>query len=181
MTDDPEKAELIKKIALAESLAQADKLILAQMEQCAANFRKAEAALSKFYARGPRAKKRLGRPRFWKSPDGLSFVWEVERIKKERKCKTTATAIRAAKKQLIRQGQLSKTSEAVAARLAKLTDKELQIRYHDARNFWRFVVDPEAYNREREVLERNVDQALTAWRAVGRSPYGLFVTNSGFS
>jgi hypothetical protein len=71
-----------------------------------ADFRKAEAALHKFYATGPRKKKKSGRPGFWKSSDGLSFVWEVERLRKERRFKNRA--IRAAVKQIRQRSERAK-------------------------------------------------------------------------
>ena len=132
-----------------------------------ANLKQAEAALMKFYASGPRKKQKAGRPSFWKSFDGFFFVQQVERIRKERKCKAAA-AIRAAAKELIRWGEqgkaygMDKAGIARAARLAKLTDNELQVRYQEARKYWSFVVDSEAYEREREVLEHNFEEALRA-------------------
>jgi hypothetical protein len=86
-----------------------------------ANFRKAEAALYKFYATGPRKKKKSGRPGFWKSQDGLFFVSEVERFRKERKFKTRA--ITAALKQTKRWSELAKTygiNDPVIVRAARL-------------------------------------------------------------
>jgi len=171
VTDESEKAELRKKIAQAEKRLWASQAELAEINQRIAHFEKAKAALSEFYRRGPRSKKKSGRPGFWKSPHGCSFVWEVERIKRERKCKT-ATAIRVAKKELIQWGQqLSKTYSkdnpaiALAARLVRLTDDAaLQSRYQEARRYWLFMVDPEAYQREEEALQRNFERASRRWR-----------------
>ena len=167
MTDEEEKAELKRKIAQAERRIQ--------------DMNKAEAALMKFYAARPREKKKSGRPSFWKGPAGSFFVLEVERIKKERKKCKTATAIRVAKKNLIRLGQLFKTSGtgdstsiALAAKLAKLTnDQELQSRYQEARKYWLFIVDPEADERELEALKRNFKQALAASQEAStqKNPY----------
>jgi hypothetical protein len=133
-----------------------------------ANFRKAEAALHKFYATGPRKKKKSGRPGFWKSPDGLFFVSEVERFRKERKFKTRA--ITAALKQTKRWSELAKTygtkSDPVIARAARLANQshnELQVRYSEARRYWKFLIDPESDRREQQSLERNFDEALSAW------------------
>jgi hypothetical protein len=64
-----------------------------------ANFRKAEAALHKFYATGPRKKKKSGRPSSWKSPPGAFFVQEVEDLAKKRNW-TKAKALRIVSKQL---------------------------------------------------------------------------------
>ena len=182
-----EKAELTKKIA------QAEKRLLSYQEEAAkyqaeaaeinqriAHLEKRQAALTRFYKRGPHSKKKSGRPGFWKSPHGCTFVLEVERIKQERKCKT-ATAIRVAKKELIQWGQqLSKTYSkdnpaiARAARLVRLTDDAaLQSRYQEARRYWLFMVDPEAYQREEEALQRNFERALQALQdaAPKKNPY----------
>jgi len=160
MTDEVEKAELKRKIAQAEKRIR--------------EMNKANSALMKFYAARPRPKKKSGRPGFWKSPAGCFFVEEVERIKKERNCKT-ATAIRAAKKNIIRWAKLIKdnTSIALAAKLVKLPDQELQIRYQEARKYWLFIVDPEADERELEALKRNFKQALAASQeaAPKKNPY----------
>jgi len=167
MTDDSEKAELRKKIARAERRLWATRAEMAEFEQRVANFEKAEAALMKFYKRGPHSKKKSGRPSFWKSPHGCFFVWEVETILEERKCKI-ATAIRTAKKNTIERGKRSKARGytdpiiARAARLAKLSDEQLQVRYQEARRHWLFMVDPEAYQREEEALQCNLEQALRA-------------------
>jgi hypothetical protein len=62
----------------------------------------------------------------------------------------------------------------MAARLAKLSDEQLQVRYQEARKFWLPMVDPEAYEREREALERNFEQALAALQEVAalkKNPY----------
>jgi hypothetical protein len=130
--------------------------------------------------REARTAKKSGRPGFWKSPHGLFFVWEVEGIMKERKCKT-ATAIRAAKKELIRAGQMSKAygarnhlAIARAARLIQLTDDAaLQSRYQEARRYWLFIIDPKAHEKEEQSLKRNVDEALSAWNKAldARNPY----------
>jgi len=118
MTDDSEKAELRKKIARAERRLWATRAEMAEFEQRVANFEKAEAALMKFYKRGPHSKKKSGRPSFWKSPHGCFFVWEVETILEERKCKI-ATAIRTAKKI-----QLNEASEARLAVIQILSSRE---------------------------------------------------------
>src|SRR5262245_1343441 len=114
MTDEEEIAELKRKIAQAERRIK--------------EMNKAKAALMKFYAARPRPKKKPGRPSFWKGLAGSFFVEEVEWMKERKKCKT-ATAIRSAKKNLIRLVQLFKTSGAgdstsiaLAAKLAKLTN-----------------------------------------------------------
>jgi hypothetical protein len=166
---DPEIAELKRKVDQAEKR-------LREINQCKANYEKAIAALNEFYARGPHPKKKSGRPGFWKGPHGCDFVLRVETIKKERKCKT-ATAIRAAKKEFIRWGQMAKAYDKSAvlraARLAMLTDDAaLQSRYQEARKYWLFVVDPETYEKEEQSLKRNVDEALSAWRkSLTRNPY----------
>lgn len=141
MTDDSEKIELRKKIAQAERRLSAARAKTAEINRRIANFEKAEAALMKFYTRGPRTKKKSGRPGFWKSSHGFSFVLEVENIVKERKCKIS-TAIRAARKKTIQWSKQSKArgfsdhpAIARAVRLAKLTDEELQTRYQEARKF----------------------------------------------
>jgi len=186
MTDDPEKAELRKRITQAEKRLWAyqaelteSQAKLTESKQRIANFEKAEAALMKFYRRGPHTKKKLGRPAFWKSYDGFSFVRQVEKVLKERKCRIV-TAIRIAKKLTIERGKRSKargyTDPAIAraARLAKLSDEQLQVRYQEARKFWLPMVDPEAYEREREALERNFEQALAALQEVAalkKNPY----------
>jgi hypothetical protein len=166
MTDEEEKAELKRKIAQAERRIQ--------------EMNKAKAALMKFYAARPREKKKPGRPSFWKGPAGSFFVLEVERIKKERKKCKTATATRVAKKNLIRLGQLFKTSGtgdstsiALAAKLKLTNDQELQSRYQEARKYWLFIIDPEADERELESLKRNFEQALAALQeaAPKKNPY----------
>jgi hypothetical protein len=178
VTDDSEKIELRKKIAQAEKRLCAAQAKIAGINQRVANFEKAEAALMKFYTRGPHKKKKSGRPTFWKSPHGLFFVQEVERIAKERKCKT-ATAIRAARTATIRWAEQAEARGikgpviARAARLARLTDDAaLQSRYQEVRKFWLFLVDPEAYRREQEILEYNFQQALAALQeGPARNPY----------
>jgi hypothetical protein len=150
-----------KELGIIElELAQAE----ADCKTAEANFRKAEAALHKFYAMGPRQKKKSGRPGFWKSEDGLSFVWEVERLRKERRFKIRA--IRAALKQI---KQLREQAQAcgekddpVIARAARLANSRLQVRYSEARRYWKFLIDPESHQREQESLERNCDEALSA-------------------
>jgi hypothetical protein len=139
-----------------------------------AEMRQAETALERFYAKGPQQKKKSGAPAFWKSPHGCFFVREVERIKKERKCKT-ATAIRKARKETIEWAKLAKACGikdhpviARAATLAKQTDNELQVRYQEARKYWLFVIDPEAYRREQATLQYNFEQALAAYK---KGPY----------
>ena len=110
---------------------------------------KAEAALMKFYKRGPHSKKKSGRPSFWKSPHGCFFVWEVETILEERKCKI-ATAIRTAKKNTIERGKRSKARGytdpiiARAARLAKLSDEQLQVRYQEAVSYTHLTLPTKA-------------------------------------
>jgi hypothetical protein len=143
-----------------------------------AEMRQAEIALERFYAKGPHKKKKPGRPGFWKSPHGCFFVWEVERIKKERKYKTAA-AIRKARKETIDWAKLAKAYGikdhpviARAATLAKQTNNELQVRYQEARKYWLFVIDPEAYRREQATLQYNFEQALAACKkGPHRSPY----------
>jgi hypothetical protein len=126
VTDDSEKIELRKKIAQAEKRLCAAQAKIAGINQRVANFEKAEAALMKFYTRGPHKKKKSGRPTFWKSPHGLFFVQEVERIAKERKCKT-ATAIRAARTATIRwaeQAEARGIKGPVIARAARLANSQ---------------------------------------------------------
>jgi hypothetical protein len=168
MTDDPEKAELRKKLAQAERRLRATQAEMAEIKQCVTNFEKAEAALMKFYARGPRTKKKSGRPGFWKSSGGLAFVEQVEEIAKERKCKI-ATAIRIARKKTLQRAERSKASGftndpaiARAARLAKLSDDALQARFQEARWYWLFMVDFDAWRQKQEKLNRDYDQALAA-------------------
>jgi hypothetical protein len=173
---DPELAELIKKVAQAEKRRRLTEIELAEMQQARAAFEKAEAALHKFYAKGPHKKKKPGRPGFWKSPEGHLFVLEVDRIVKERGCKI-AFAIRIARKKTIEWSKWVQTDRlkglmiARATRLAKLTDRQLETRYQEARRYWSFLIDPEAHQKGEETLRRNFDQALAAWRAVGRNPY----------
>jgi len=164
---DSEKAELRKRIILAEKRSSEYEAKTAEIKRRSAHFEKVKAALYKFYGSGPHPKKKPGRPSFWKSPHGLSFVWEVEKIVKERN-KKLAPAIRAAVERTKRRAKRSqrygsKNPEiARAARLAEQTDEELQVRYQEARKYWLFVIDPEAYQREREILEDNFEQALLA-------------------
>jgi|SRR6516164_9536868 len=173
---DPELAELRKKVAQAEKRRRLTEIELAEMRQAQAAFEKTEAALHKFYAKGPHKKKKPGRPGFWKSPEGLFFVLEVDEIVKERGCKI-AVAIRRARKETIKWSKLVQTDRlkrlmiARAARLEKLTDRQLETRYQEARRYWSFLIDPGAHQKEEKTLRRNFDQALAAWRAVGRNPY----------
>jgi hypothetical protein len=158
MTDDAEVIELRKKIAQAEKrLSENERLLseskqrTAETKQRLANLEKAKAALMKFYARGPHTKKKSGRPGFWVTPDGCSFVWEVERFKKKRKCKTAFAIIQVRKKTIRSANQLKARGIkspiiARAARLERLAnDASLRRGYEDARRFWLFMVDPEAY------------------------------------
>jgi hypothetical protein len=177
VTDALEIIRLTKKISLAEMRLRASEAETTEIKQRIASWKKAEAALMKFYARGPRTKKKSGRPRFWKGPHGLFFVQEVEKIKKERKCKTV-TAIRDARKEITRRSKLAKAYGiksdpiiAMAAILAKQKHNELQVRYQEARKFWFFLIDPEAYCREEAALHRNFEQAIAALREITRNPY----------
>jgi hypothetical protein len=126
-----------------------------------ANFRKAEAALHKFYATGPRKKKKSGRPSTWKSPQhGAFFVQQVEDLAKKRNW-TTAKALRNVSKQL----GIGTTNPVIAraARLASQSLDELQVRYSEARRYWKFLMDPESYQREEQSLQRNFEEAFSAW------------------
>ena len=120
------------------------------------NFRKAEAALHKFYATGPRKKKKSGRPGFWRSSDGLSFVLEVERLRKERRFKNRA--IRTTLKQTKQWSELAK-----ACGIKELAKSHIQVRYSEARGYWKFLIDPESYQKEEQSLQHNFDEALSAW------------------
>jgi hypothetical protein len=175
MTDDAEVIELRKKIAQAEKrLSENERLLseskqrTAETKQRLANLEKAKAALMKFYARGPHTKKKSGRPGFWVTPDGCSFVWEVERFKKKRKCKTAFAIIQVRKKTIRSANQLKARGIkspiiARAARLERLAnDASLRRGYEDARRFWLFMVDPEAYRQEEAALQYNFEQALAA-------------------
>jgi hypothetical protein len=125
-----------------------------------ANFRKAETALHKFYATGPQKKKKSGRPGFWKSSHGVFFLQQVEDLAKKRNW-TTAKALRNVNKQLG-----IDTTNPVIARAARLADQsfdELQVRYSEARSYWKFFIDPESSQRKQQSLERNFDEALSAW------------------
>jgi hypothetical protein len=127
-----------------------------------ANFRKAEHALHKFYATGPRKKKKSGRPSSWKSQHGAFFVRQVEDLAKKRNW-TTAKALRIVSKQ---PSKAYSTTNPVIARAAKLANQsldELQVRYSEARRYWKFLIDPESHQREEQSLERNFNEALSAW------------------
>jgi len=143
-----------------------------------ANFRKAEAALQKLYATGPRQKKKSGRPSFWKSQDGLFFVWEVEGLRKERRFKNRA--IRAALKQAKKRSEMVKAygiKDSVIARESAIlaNQSHLQVRYSEARRYWKFLIDPESYQREEQSLQRNFNEALSAWNEA-LSAWGEAVT-----
>jgi hypothetical protein len=132
-----------------------------------ANFRKAEAALHKFYATGPRKKKKSGRPSSWRSPHGLFFVQEVEDLAKKRNW-TNAKALRIVSKQLSKAYGTTNSIIARAARLANqsrppLARGAIQVRYSEARRYWKFLIDPESYQKKEQSLQRNLDKALSAW------------------
>jgi hypothetical protein len=163
MTDNAEEvAELKKKIAESKRRT-------AEINQRITNLKKAEAALMKFHASGPRKKKKSGRPSFWKSPQGLFFVIEVESFKKNHKCKKTAFAIREVRKKTIQRARRLKARGikspdiATAERLQRLKiDAALQSRYQEARKFWLFMIDQEAYRQKEATLQYNCEQALAA-------------------
>jgi hypothetical protein len=187
---DSERAELRKRIIQAEKRTSEYEAKIVEIKRRIAHFEKAKAALYKFYASGPHPKKKSGRPGFWKSPPGLSFVWEVEEIAKERKCKTVA-AVLAARKQTVRRAKRSQRygtkSPAIEAAtvLEEQSRNELQVRYQEARKYWFFLIDPKAYQKEREILEYNFEQPLAALQETPEPTVpGLprfFVRNSDFS
>lgn len=41
-------------------------------------------------------------------------------------------------------------------------DEAMQSRYQEARKYWLFMVDPEAYRQEEAALQYNLEQALAA-------------------
>jgi hypothetical protein len=133
-----------------------------------AKTRKAEAALQKFYANGPHKKKKSGRPSFWKSPQGLFFVMEVDDIRKDRNCKITK-AIKSVRNKTIQRTKWCQADglkgPVAAATLAKLPDDQLPVRYQEARRYWSFLIDPESHQREEQSLKRNFDEAFSAWSA----------------
>jgi hypothetical protein len=132
-------------------------LKLAEMRQAEARFNEAETALQKFYAKGPQQKKKSGRPPFWKSFHGLFFVKEVDDIVKEKNCKITFAI------QILKKKRWRALDSVSAATLAKQKDDELPVRYTEARKFWSFLLNPEAYQKEEESLRRNLREAATVW------------------
>src|SRR5262249_25437513 len=159
---DPELAELERNIAQAEMRLAVAEMRLAEMQkrrakakQARLTFNKAKAALEKFNAKGPRKKKKSGRPSFWRGLEGLMFVSAVQKIIKERGCKTAAAIRVAARKRREAWGNTG----PVAARLTKaLKDRQLEVRYQEARRYWSYVIDPE-HQKKREALRRDLDQA----------------------
>jgi len=134
----------------------------AEMRQAEANFRKAEAVLQKFYAKGPKQKEKSGRPPFWKSFHGLFFVKEVDDFAKKRKSCKVAFAIKTVKNRWCQSGLKDLITVAT---LAKLSHEASQVRYQEARQYWLFLLDPESYQKKEQSLQRNVDEALSAWGA----------------
>ena len=160
------KRELERKIELEwAKIRQAE----THYERAEAKARKALAALLKFYAKGPREKKKSGRPGFWKSRHGLFFVQEVERIARERQCKTV-TAIKEARKATAERAKQAAKADgikdpliALAAILAKQSHEELQVRYQEARRYWLFLIDPESHQKQKQSLENNFNEANSSW------------------
>jgi len=143
----------------------------AEFNRAEANFRNAEAALHAFRIKQPHEKKKSGRPGFWKSPHGLFFVQEVDRVRKKRNCKI-AFAIDVVKKKTLQMSRWRQAHslqnpymEKTAATLARLSRSALQVRYQEARRYWRFVLAPELHQEEEDSVHRNFDEALSAWRA----------------
>jgi hypothetical protein len=135
-------------------------LKLAEMRQAEAKFNEADAALQKFHAKGPQLKKKSGRPPFWKSFHGLFFVKEVDEFAEKGKSKVAFAA------KVVRDRWCkphSPEDPSTIATLAKQTHEELQVRYQEARNFWLFLLNREAYQKEEESLRNNRNEAYTAW------------------
>jgi hypothetical protein len=143
----------------------------AECNTAEANVRKAEAALQKFRTKQPHEKKKSGRPGFWKSPHGLFFVQEVDRVRKKRNGKI-ASAIRIVRTKTFQRSRWCQARglrdpiiEQRAARLMRLSGPALQVRYQEARRYWMFLIAPELHQKEEESLKRNFDEALSAWGA----------------
>jgi hypothetical protein len=105
---------------------------MSELEQAKADLEKARVELDRQLAAYlkilPQPKKKPGRPLFWIGYQGFSFVREVELILKRRRC-TIAKAIETAVK------KLDNEKHPMAARFKK-DNRDLQIRFQEARNFW---------------------------------------------
>jgi hypothetical protein len=147
-----------------------DRQAEAECNTAEANCRKAEAALHRFYTKQPHKKKKSGRPGFWKSPHGLFFVQEVDSVRKKQNCKI-AFAIETVRRKTLKRSrwwQARRLQNPIierAARLMRLSGPALQVRYQEARRYWMFLIAPELHQKEEESLKRNLDEALSAWRA----------------
>jgi hypothetical protein len=131
----------------------------AEAQQALAKLIQANAALQRFWAKGPRPRKKSGRPPFWKSRHGLLFVREVDDFAHERNCKV-AFAIKTIRDRWCRSGSCVEKSVKVA--LEKPSHEALQVRYQEARQYWLFVLDLESYRQQDQSLQRNFDEASAA-------------------
>jgi hypothetical protein len=82
MTDDPEKAELRKKLAQAERRLRATQAEMAEIKQRVANFEKAEAALMKFYVRDRAQKRSPADQAFGKARAALPSLSRSRKLRK---------------------------------------------------------------------------------------------------
>ena len=155
---------------------------VAQLNQAEEACKKAVAALNRFDAKGPHSKKKSGRPGFWKSPEGALFVQEVDYIVEECKKRGRNISLKAAIEEVRKKtSELSKWAKtddglnrslsARVARLGNLRGRGAEVRYQEAKRYWRFSLNPDEHEKEREILERKVRESLAVWRSLTRNPY----------